>query len=118
MILMNKKNARSLSQKEMREVLPKWWIESFENVLSMMKHSKFVNFKKAELFFTTALSHILVEKEDSEIKHIKVKCFDKGKKDGFLYITLEIFFKMKNEDLWKLSKSLHIKERKKILGYD
>lgn len=114
MILMNKKNARSISQKEIHDVLPNWWIESFNNVLSMMKHSKFVNFKKAELFFDAALSHILVEKEDSEIKHIKVKCFDKGTKDGFLYITIEIYFKMKDESLWKLSKSLHVKERKKL----
>lgn len=95
-------------------MLPRWWMESFNTVISMIKHSKFVSFKKAELFFTTALSHILVDKEESEIKHIKVKCFDKGKKDGFLYITIEIYFKMKNEDLWKLSKSLHVKERKKL----
>lgn len=112
--MVNKNKAKSLTIKEAYEVLPRWWTKSFDIIISMMKHSKFVSFKKAEMFFNAALSHIIVDKDESEIKHIKVKCFDKGKKDGFLYITIEIYFKMKNEDLWKLSKSLHIKERKPL----
>lgn len=111
---MNKNSAKTLSQKEIYDVLPNWWISIYKNFLSILKHSKFVDFKKAETFFTAALSHIAIDKDESSIKHIKVKCLNKGTKDGKIYITLEIFFKMKNESLWKLSKSLHVKERKKL----
>ena len=97
---MNKNSAKALLQKEIYDVLPDWWISIFENVLSIVKHSKFSNFKKAELFFKTALSHIVVDKDESTIKHLKVKCFNKGTKDEKIYITIEIYFKMKNEDLW------------------
>lgn len=111
---MNKNSAKSLSQKEIYSVLPVWWTDIYKNLLSMLKHSRFVDFKKAETLFKAALSHIVVDKEESTIKHIKVKCLNKGIKDGKIYITLEIYFKMKDESLWKLSKSLHVKERKKL----
>lgn len=101
-----------ITLKEATELLPSWWIDSLNLDLSIIKHSKYVSFKHAAMFFESSLSHIL---DDSVIKHIKVKCFDKGEKDGKIYLTIEIFFHLKNEErLLKLSKSLHVTKRLKM----
>ena len=116
---MNKKNAKSILLKETNSILPSWWNEMFQNVLSIIKHSRFPSFKHAERFFVAALSYV-PDKENSDLKYINVKCENKGEKDGYIYITIMIFFKFKDKkkDLWKLSKSLHVKKRKIISVYD
>lgn len=114
---MNKKNAKRLSLSEAKEVLPQWWNEMFETVLSIIKHSKYNSFKKAETFISTGLSYI-PDKKTSEIKHIVVKCTNKGEYDGKIYITLVIYFHMKNKCFWELSKSIHVFVREKSMSYD
>lgn len=116
---MNKKNAKAISLKEALEVLPKWWTDNLNTVLSIAKHSKFTSFKKAETFFSTALSFI-PDKESSEFKHILIDCENKGEQNSFFYITIIAYFRFKDKEkgLWKMSKSLHVKKREKILSYD
>ena len=53
------------------------------------------------------------------IKYIKVKCSNKGEHDGKIYITLDICFYMKEDKiLWKLTKSIHVFKRMKLMSYD
>lgn len=117
---MNKKNAKSILLKEIDSILPKWWIEMLENLLSIIKHSKFPSFRHAEQFVNSALSDIPkdIDKDKNDVKRILVKCFNKGEHDGKIYITIEAYFHMKNKDLWKLSKSLHVMKRESALSYD
>ena len=115
---MNLKNAKTLSQREMKSILPKLWVEIFDNALSIIKHSKYPSFKHAETFFVAALSYIPEEVKDT-IKYIKVKCSNKGEHDGKIYITLDICFYMKEDKiLWKLTKSIHVFKRMKLISYD
>lgn len=118
--LVNRKNAKSISINERKSVLPNWWNEMLDTILSIIKHSKYVSFKHAEQFLVSGLEYIPPEEKESDdgIKHIKVKCVNKGEKDGKIYITLEIFFYMKNKCLWKLSKSIHVFKRERTMSYD
>lgn len=110
---MNIKNAKILSQKEFQNILPNSWNENFTTILSIIKHSEFCSFKHLETFIVNALSYIL-DKETNPIKHIKVNCIDKGEHNGKIYITIEMYFYMKDKHLWKLSKSVHVLKREKI----
>ena len=116
---MNKNNAKALTLKEAYKFLPKWWLDMLDNVLSIITHSKYPSFKHAETFFCAALSFI-PDKESSEIKHIQVKCENKGERNGLIYITIVIFFRYKDKEkgLWKLSKSLHVVKRETQTCYD
>ena len=115
---MNLKNAKTLSQREMRSILPLYWIDIFDNVMSIIKHSKYPSFKHAETFLTAGLSYVPDEEKET-IKHIKVKCQNKGEHDGKIYITMDICFYMKEDKtLWKFSKSIHVFKREPFPTYD
>ena len=115
---MNLKNAKTLSQREMRSILPLYWIDIFDNVMSIIKHSKYPSFKHAETFLTAGLSYVPDEEKET-IKHIRVKCQNKGEHDGKIYITMDICFYMKeNKTLWKFSKSIHVFKRELLPTYD
>lgn len=118
--LVNRKNAKSISINERKSILPTWWNEILDTILSILKHSKYVSFKHAEQFLVTGLEYVSPEEAENEagIKHIKVKCYNKGEHDNKIYITLEIFFYMKNKCLWKLTKSIHVFKRETVMSYD
>lgn len=110
---MNKKNAKTITLTDAKELLPKWWIDSLNIDLSIIKHSKYVSFQHAATFFEASLSDI-VDSETS-LKHIKVKCINKGEKDGKIYLTIEVYFKLHDTDkLFKFEKSLHVTKRPKM----
>lgn len=114
---MNHRNAKTLSQRDVYSVLPSEWIDILDNILSIIKHSKYPSFKHAETFLVAGLSYV-PNKEKSSIKHIKAKCSFKGEHDGKIYITIDMWFYMKDKRLWKLSKSVHVFKREKQMSYD
>lgn len=117
---MNVTKMKYLTLEEARKMLPKWWIEIFDTTMSIVKHNAFFSFKRLKQFLQASLQYV-DEENRKDLKHVKVKCYDKGEKDNLIYITIEVFFKseeQKKENFWKFSKSFHVKKRKTLLNYD
>lgn len=117
---MNKRNARKLSIKEARKILPRWFVEMEDNVLSILKNNDYNDFKRISIFLTNSLTHIVKFDENNkpintEIKHVKVEVQNKGINAGYQHITIVEYIKLREEEcFWTISRSMKVKLRKKM----
>ena len=89
---MNKSKAKRMSVAEMKETLPKWFSDNFFITFRLLATNSYVDLAKIKTFLTASLSHLIPKENDEiKIKHITIVIADKGIKNGYQYITTDIY---------------------------
>lgn len=112
---MNKSKAKRMSVAEMKETLPKWFSDNFNLTFRLLTTNSYVDLTKIKTFLTASLSHLTPEENDKiKIKHINILIEDKGIKNGYQYITTDIYVNTTfntTSEIRKITKSCKVKLR-------
>lgn len=119
---MNKSKAKRMSITEMKETLPKWFSDNFDLTFRLITTNSFTNLTKIKTFLTASLSHLMPEEIDEiKIKHINILIDDKGIKDGYQYITTDIYVNIMIDtasETGRITKSCKVKLRDSLQKWD
>ena len=114
---MNQNNSKRISQREIVVFLPEWFDSNYRLTFQLLQTNAYSNFATIKTFLVAALSDIACseeEREETPVKHIKVKVVDKGIQDGYQYITVDVFPVLKDGTKYRISKSCKVKIRPKM----
>ena len=123
---MNKSKAKRMSITEMKNALPKWFSDNFFITFHLLTTNSYVDLTKIKTFLTASLSHLMPEEDDKiKIKHITIVIADKGVKNGYQYITTDIYVNTTfnttfntTSETWKITKSCKVKLRVSLQKWD
>lgn len=115
---MNRKNIRSLTLTEATIAFPAWFNEIFATTISILKSNPYVDFERIKSFIKASIEYIPPKK--TELKHIKVDVFNKGIKDEFQYVSIDVYAMPNNDEkkFLKFTKSLKVRLRNQSMAYD
>lgn len=111
-----------MSIAEMKETLPKWFSDNFFITFRLLTTNSYVDLVKIKTFLTASLSHLMPEEDDEiKIKHITVVIADKGVKNGYQYITTDIYVNTTfntTSETRRITKSCKVKLRVSLQKWD
>ena len=115
-----------MSITEMKNALPKWFSDNFFITFRLLMTNSYVDLTKIKTFLTASLSHLMPEEDDKiKIKHITIVIADKGVKNGYQYITTDVYvnttfnttFNVTSETR-RITKSCKVKLRSSLQKWD
>jgi len=119
---MNKSKAKRMSIAEMKETLPKWFSDNFFIAFRLLTTNSYVDLTKIKTFLTASLSHLTPEENDEiKIRHITIAIADKGIKNGYQYITTDIYVNTTfntTSETRRITKSCKVKLRVSLQKWD
>lgn len=111
---MNKSKARNVSITEMKDILPLWFYENFRITFRLLSTNTYIDFQRIKTLLVASLSHLMPKEKDKiKIKHVLVEVGDKGIKENYQYITVDVFVVIPSEnkesEILKITKSCKVK---------
>ena len=104
-----------MSIAEMENALPKWFSDNFFITFRLLTTNSYADLTKIKTFLTASLSHLMPEETDKiKIKHITVVIADKGIRNGYQYMTTDIYVNATfntTPDTRKITKSCKVRLR-------
>ena len=111
-----------MSITEMKNALPKWFSDNFFITFHLLTTNSYVDLTKIKTFLTASLSHLMPEEDDKiKIKHITIVIADKGVKNGYQYITTDIYVNTTfntTSETKRITKSCKVKLRVSLQKWD
>lgn len=113
---MNERRSRRISQKDIPELLPKWFVDSYTLTFHLLETNSYVDFTRIKCFLIYALGDIPLDSDEERkkcpVKHIKVKVDDKGVHDLYQYVSVDVYVVMRDGNTLRISKSCKVKLRR------
>lgn len=111
-----------MSIKEMEDILPPWFSDNFSLTFQLLTTNSFADLTKIRNFLTASLSHFMPKETDEiKIKHVTIVIADKGIKNGYQYITTDIYINATfntTPDTRRITKSCKVKLRSFLQKWD
>lgn len=111
-----------MSIKEMEDILPPWFSENFNLTFRLLTTNSFADLTRIRNFLTASLGHLMIREDDKiKIKHVTIVIEDKGIKNGYQYLTTDIYvnttFNAASETR-RITKSCRVKLRSFLQMWD
>ena len=113
----NHNNSTRISQREIISLLPEWFDQNYHLTFQLLQTNAYSSFATIKTFLTAALSDIACSEEEREktpVKHVKVKVQDKGLRDGYQYVTVDVYAVLRDGPVYRVTKSCKVKIRPKM----
>ena len=115
--LVNQNNSKRISQREIVTLLPEWFDRNYYLTFQLLQTNAYGSLDVIRMFLTAALSDLACsedEREKTPVKHVKVKVLDKGVRDGYQYVTVDVYPVLKDGTIYRITKSCKVKIRPKM----